>query len=63
MARETIAGCSVGAGEAEGDPGTVSVTSVTVTGITMEEECQELFPVNLQGGSRFLHLTVLCSPP
>ena len=30
---------------------------------TWEEECEELFPVNLLGGSRFLHLTVLCFFP
>ena len=38
-------------------------SSATVTGSTREEECEELFPVNLLGGSRFLHLTVLCFSP
>ena len=38
-------------------------SSATVTGSTRDEECEELFPVNLLGGSRFLHLTALCFFP
>ena len=33
----------------------------SVTG-SRDEECEELLPVNLLGGSRFLHLTALCFP-